>query len=218
MTLNFTGYANLVSAISKRCDKNMSLCYGDTTRSLENRRFFLESLGIDYQDLICARQVHGNSVRYVKQEEKGKGALYHLDALDGTDALITDKPNLPLAIFTADCLSIFLYDCRHSAIGLIHAGRRSTEEDITIKTIKLMREIFDTDSQDLSVGFGPAIRNCCYEVDLIGMNKKQLLDLEVKEKNIFDSTICTSCRNQEFFSYRKEGNSCGRMMSVIMLK
>jgi copper oxidase (laccase) domain-containing protein len=30
--------------------------------------------------------------------------------------------------------------------------------------------------------------------------------------------IYTTCRNEEFFSYRKEGIGCGRMMSVMMLR
>jgi copper oxidase (laccase) domain-containing protein len=101
-----------------------------------------------------------------------------------------------------------------------------------------MQKEFNTHTEGLYVGLGPAIRSCCYEVgkefinlfsyglmerdgsyylDLVGINKKQALSLGVKEENIFDSGICTSCRNEDFFSFRKEGKSCGRIMSVIML-
>lgn len=231
--------ANQISAFSPRFFKNMSLFYGDTREALNNRKIFLNSLGIDYQYLVCAQQVHGSCVRYAKEEDKGKGALIYANALSDTDALITDKRNIPLAVFTADCLSIFLYDPITPAVGLIHAGWQSTKENITTKTIKLMQEKFNTNLCALYVGFGPAIRDCCYEVgqefsgyfiqglikrnnchylDLVGINKQRLLYLGVKENNIFDSKVCTSCRNREFFSYRKEGDSCGRMISVIMLK
>lgn len=232
-------HLNLICAFSMRSCGNMSLFYGDTKGSLENRKNFLRDLGIDYRNLVCAKQVHGNAVKYVQEIDKGKGALSYDTAIDDTDAFITDKTNLPLAIFTADCLSIFLYDPATPAIGLIHAGWRSTKDNIVVKTVQLMQEKFSSRSQDLYIGFGSAIRNCCYEVDreisglfpcglierdgrlyldLIQINKIQLLDLGVKEINIFDSKICTYCQNKEFFSYRKEGNACGRLMSVMMLK
>jgi YfiH family protein len=230
---------NFICTFSNRHLKNMSLFYGDTSSSLINRNKFLEPLGIDYQDLICAKQIHSNSVRYAREQDKGRGALSYDTSIRDTDALITDERKLPLAVFTADCLSIFLYDPKVPAIGLIHAGWRSTKGNITIKTIQLMQELFMTDAASLLAGFGPAIRSCCYEIDkdfndffpgsliernnryyldLVRINKKQLLDLGIKEKNIIDSGICTSCRSSEFFSYRKEGKNCGRMMSVIMLR
>jgi hypothetical protein len=238
-------FANLVDsnkvlcAYSSRYFKNMSLSYGDTKDSLYNRNNFLTSVGIDYRDLVCAKQVHGDNIRHIKEEDRGSGALSYDTAIPDTDAFLTDRKNVPLAVFTADCLSLFLYDALQPAIGLIHAGWRSTQKNITAKAIKLMQELFATNPASLYVGFGPAIRSCCYEVgldtgnlfpqdiinrnnryylDLVKANKKQALDSGVKEANIFDPEICTSCRNDEFFSYRKEGKDCGRIMSVIMLK
>jgi YfiH family protein len=230
---------NLICAFSLRTFGNMSLLYGDIKNALNNRNNFLGCLGIDYKDLVCARQVHGSFIKYVQETDRGKGALSYDTAVANTDAFITDQKNLPLAIFTADCLSIFLYDTQNNSIGLIHAGWRSSQEKIVAKTIQLMQGKFNTQTKDLYIGFGPAIRSCCYEVgedfkqlfsgeliqrnghyylDLLTINKIQLLDLGVKETNIFDSKICTSCQNKTFFSYRKDGKSCGRMMSVVMLK
>ncbi len=132
-----------------------------------------------------------------------------------------------------------MYDPVTPAIGLIHAGWRSSQEKIAAKTIQLMQEKFNTQAKDLYVGFGSSIRNCCYEVgedfkqlfsaelsqrngryylDLVAINKKELLGLGIKDTHIFDSGICTSCLNEVFFSYRKEGKSCGRMMSIAVLR
>lgn len=229
----------LVYAFSSRASGNMSLFYGDTEDSLENRKTFLKDLGIDYRSLVCAQQVHASQSRFIQEVDKGRGALSYTTAIPGTDALITRERNLPLAVFTADCLSIFIYDRRTPAIGLVHAGWRGSRDHILGKTVKLMQEKFNSQVKDLSVSFGPAIGSCCYAVredfsdfsprdlikrnnryylDLPRINKRQLLDSGVKEKNIFDPQICTSCRNGEFFSYRKEGKACGRMMSVMMLK
>ena len=234
----FQPHPTLICAFSQR-PRNMSFAYGDTARSLENRREFLASLGIDYRNLVCAKQVHSNKVAYVCEKDRGKGALSYDSAIADTDALITDTKNNPLAIFTADSLSIFLYDAKTRSIGLVHAGWRSTKENIITKTLQLMQKKFRTSPKDLSAGFGPAIRDCCYEVgkefqkfftyglklqdaryylDLVGINKKQLLGLGVAEANINDSCACTYCQNDKLFSFRKEGDSCGRMMSVMMLK
>lgn len=231
-------HSRLICAFSKK-PYNMSLVYGDTADSLKNRQKFLRELGIDCRDLVCAQQVHKSRVRHVEETDRGKGALFYETALPETDALITDKPNLPLAVFTADCLSVFLYDPKTPAVGLVHAGWRSARGSIVSKALKVMKERFETSPQDLMAGFGPAIGSCCYEVkkefkeffpediieknkryylDLAAVNKKQLLRAGVKKANIFDSDICTSCRKEEFFSYRREGSSCGRMMSVIVLK
>jgi YfiH family protein len=175
----------------------------------------------------------------VTEEDKGKGALLYEDAISGTDALITDRKNIPLTVFTADCLSIFLYDPLTPAIGLVHAGWRSTKEGIASKAVRLMKEKFNTDLSRLVAAFGPNIQNCCYGVgeefkdyfgvyvreeggkyyfDLSGFNRKQLWAAGVNEANIFDYGVCTCCNYNEFFSYRREKEYCGRMISVIMLK
>jgi len=229
----------LICAFSSRPFRNMSLFYGDTKDSLNNRKYFLEDLGIDYRDLVCAKQIHSGNIRYVKEIDKGRGALSYEDSVPDTDAFITDRKFVPLAVFTADCLSIFLYDPRKPAIGLVHAGWRSTKEQIARRALALMQEEFSSRPLDMYAAFGPAIRSCCYEVgrefedffpgdvikkennyylDLLSLNKKQLLDSGLSLDKIFDPQICTSCSNNGFFSFRREGKSCGRIMSVAMLK
>ncbi len=204
-----------------------------------NRYSFLKPLGINYLDLVCAKQPHGARIALVKSNQKGKGASNFKSAISGVDGLVTQEKNLPLSVFTADCLSIFLFDSKNEAIGLLHAGWKPTYKKIAENCVFKMNKFFGTKPKDLIVGFGPAIRKCCYEVegsfvkyfpkdlfkrqdkfylDLIGANLKQLINAGVKKKNIFDSKICTSCRNKEFFSYRREKENCGRMVSLIMLK
>lgn len=217
----------------------MSFNYGPAQDSLNNRKEFLAGFGVDSRDLVCAKQVHGIHVECVGEADKGRGALAYDDAIADTDAFITASQNVPLAIFTADCLSIFLHEQSTPVIGIIHGGWRSLHKDIIIETIQLMAEKFNICTGGLHIGFGPSIRKCCYEVgqefndyfaqglveksgqyylDLTGVVKKQLLGLGVKEEHIFDSQICTFCGSGNFFSYRKEGAAAGRMISVIMLK
>ncbi|MBU1125172.1 MAG: peptidoglycan editing factor PgeF [Candidatus Omnitrophica bacterium] len=231
--------AHVVCAFSLRFSGNTSLYYGDTRDSLDNRTHFLKDVGIDYQDIICAKQVHGNNVKYVTEKDKGSGACTYETSIPDTDSFITDTFNLPIAMLTADCLCVFLYDLMKPAIAVVHAGWRSTQKKVLTKTLESMQEKFGTLPENVYAAFGPRMRGCCYEVgdefktyftcgltekhgrqylDLGQVNKNELFDFGVKEENIFDSERCTSCHNTEFFSFRREGKYCGRTMSVIMMK
>jgi polyphenol oxidase len=53
------------------------------------------------------------------------------------------------------------------------------------------------------------------QLDLRAANRWQLVHAGVRLRNIAVSTLCTGCRSDLFFSYRKEGPATGRMMSVI---
>ena len=230
---------SVIFAVSNRSLGNMSLNHGDTEKSLDNRKQFLGVLGIEYQDLVCAKQIHGSVIRYVNENDKGKGAFIYDEAIRGADALITDKKNIPLAVFTADCLSVFMYEPASQVIGIVHAGWRGTKDNICPKAVKLIHDKFGVTPSDLLINFGPCIRSCCYEVssefkdffpdstsqrdgkyyfDLAAANKAQLIKAGVKEKVISDERVCTSCQNTAYFSFRKEKDKSGRMMAVAMLK
>lgn len=233
------GLKTVTAAFSSRRDGNMSLCYGESRDSLENRKAFLSAIGIDYRSLVCAKQVHGKKIEYVTEANKGSGALEYDSSIAATDGFITDQRNIPIAILTADCLSVFIYDPATAAIAILHAGWRGTEKNIAGEGARVMRERFGSRAPELLVGFGPSIGPCCFEVekdfksnfpfglinrggrifmDIASINRKQLLESGVKEENIFDPELCTFSENKDFFSFRKEAESAGRMISVIMLK
>lgn len=230
---------SVIAAFSKRQDGNMSLSFGDTRDSLENRKKFLSGLGIDYRNLITAKQVHGKNVEYVAQKNKGSGALDYESSIMDTDGFITDQPGVSIAILTADCLSVFIYDPKRPAIAILHAGWRSTEKNICAEGVRAMQERFNSQPKDLIVGFGPSIRSCCFEVerdfksnfafglfkkdgrvfmDIALINQRQLVACGVREENISDPALCTFCNNNDFFSFRKEAQAAGRLISVVMLK
>jgi len=56
------------------------------------------------------------------------------------------------------------------------------------------------------------------QLDLRASNRWQLIDAGVPEKQIAVSDLCTACRTDLLFSYRREGAKTGRLMAAIGLK
>lgn len=215
---------------------DMSFEHSDRGRIGFLRRQAYKKIGISAGRLICPFQVHSNLVVIVDEAHKGSGAYARSTALKETDAVITDKCRLPLAILTADCLPVFIFDYNKKVIAMVHAGWRGVHKKIIAKTILKMQQKFSSKPADLIIALGPAIRQCCYEVgkdflkyfknnisyrgtklyfDLAGSAIDQISEAGVMDSHIYDTCICTSCRNDEFFSYRREGAAAGRSMSVI---
>jgi copper oxidase (laccase) domain-containing protein len=55
-------------------------------------------------------------------------------------------------------------------------------------------------------------------LDLVEANRQQLLAAGVPAKNIEASALCTNCRPDLLFSYRREKGNTGRMMAVVGIK
>ncbi len=184
--------------------------------------------GITISNLKYMDQVHGSDVVLVENDQN----LY------ACDALITDKKNTPLMIMSADCIGILFYDEVKKVIAVAHAGRNGTFLNISKNVISSMQKEFNSNPKDIQVVLGPSIQKCCYEVslemidivvtnfgeefvnsrniDLQGINKKQLLECGLKEQNIEISTICTKCAGDNYFSYRND-KKCGRFAGLIEL-
>ena len=55
-------------------------------------------------------------------------------------------------------------------------------------------------------------------LDLRKANRAQLLEAGLRPESLFVSDLCTACRGDLLFSYRKEGAQSGRMMAVIGIR
>lgn len=119
---------------------------------------------IDARRAVLAKQVHETVVRPVTAADAGKG-LYRDRDYGSADALITDEPDLPLFVFSADCGSILLYDSVTGAVGAIHAGWRGCAGGIVEKAVRLMERRYGVDSPRLYAALGPCIGPCCFETD-----------------------------------------------------
>jgi len=147
------------------------------------------------------------------------------------DALISSTPGLALSVRTADCFPILLADSETRAVAAVHAGWRGTEARIVQATLARMKREFGTDPGNICAAIGPGIGKCCYQVgedvarrfgrsaagklDLAVENRNQLIEAGVPASNIEQVGGCTFCNAANFFSWRRDRERAGRMISFI---
>lgn len=147
------------------------------------------------------------------------------------DALLTGSPGLRLSVRSADCYPILLADTKNRAVAAVHAGWRGAAAGIVVNTIAKMRAQFGTSAADLFAAIGPGIGLCCYQVgaevarlfglegagriDLAAATRRQLIDAGVPEPHIDVLGGCTYCDAARFYSFRREKERAGRMISYI---
>lgn len=181
---------------------------------------------------LALRQVHSARVVEAGQWREGLEA----DGLAGAGATAR------LAVKTADCVPLLLYDPRRRAVAAVHAGWRGTAQEIAREAVRFLAGRFGSRPEDLLAALGPAIGGCCYEVgpevaarfqdwfperndlerrtkvDLREALRRQLVAAGVQPARIDVAEHCTCCGGRRFHSWRRDGTEAGRMISVIGLR
>lgn len=162
----YHGFSTRLGGVSKGIYESMNLSFtrGDAKEAvLENYQRMADALGFPLEGIVCADQTHTTNIRFVTEEDKGKGVLREKDYRD-IDGLITNIPGMTLTTFYADCVPLYFIDVKNKAIGLAHSGWRGTVERMGAHMIKAMGEAFGSRAEELYVGIGPSICQECYEV------------------------------------------------------
>ncbi|SHI13079.1 conserved hypothetical protein [Sporobacter termitidis DSM 10068] len=224
---------------------NLGQNLGDEPRDvLKNYGILADALGFDPARLVFSRQVHKPDVRLVTGADCQ--APYTPVPYEA-DGLVTAEKDVPLIIFTADCVPILLFDPVGCAIGAAHAGWRGTTQDIAGNAVLAMVRHFGSRPENIRAAIGPCISLCCYEtgddvaeaarrllggaaapylvpkgekfmVDLKGINAFLLERAGLRRENIDVSPECTSCLSSKYWSHRATHGARGSQASVIMLK
>ena len=168
--------------------------------------------------IIEMAQPHDNQLAIISERPSASITL------PDVDAVATSLSDITLIVRTADCLPILIYHPL-PVIVAIHAGRKGTENNITLHTLSTLTKHIP-DPTPYKIWFGPAICAPCYEIDpikkihfdLIQENKKQVhAALPTKNFTIYESKWCTACHNEQFYSYRKNNKTPLRLYSGIAL-
>ncbi len=213
---------------------------------LENRRRFLKLFGGDLKLAGCW-QMHGTDVRVVKDASEARPAEgAHGDTIY-CDVIISDAQQVLAGVKTADCVPLLIGDPRTGSYAAVHAGWRGTFAGVVLYALERLTKEYNAQPANLRVAIGPAAAACCYEVgsevidgfrerfpgaddlftatreghaliDLLKANRDQLIASGLDAERIHTVPLCTMCRTDLFFSYRREKHvhgKVGRLMSVI---
>ncbi len=229
--------------VSRGHTASLNLSFSREERDVvyENYRILSAAEGFTLQNFVLSDQVHETGIWKVTQTDAGKGITKSSD-IRNIDALMTDLPHIPLAVFVADCGSILLADPVHHAVAAVHSGWRGTCARIAQKTLVAMQEAYGTRPQDVIAAIGPCIGPCCYEVgaevkeaflsadfsadlftpsgnafmlDLWNANRSVLIDAGVPASQISVAEVCTKCHSDDYFSHRATLGKRGNLAAII---
>ena len=224
---------------------NLGVTRGDDPGAVEeNYRRIRSAMGGDPAGpLVKTSQVHGDVIRAVGPE--GPFAGLH-DREPECDGLITDVPGVTLAVYSADCIPVLLYDPVRRVIAAVHAGWRGTAAGIVERAVEKMA-FYGCRPSDILAAIGPGISRCCFEthedvpnamtaalgvratpflspiengkfkVDLKGINAMRLERCGLLSEHISVTDDCTACLPKKYWSHRATGGVRGSQAAVIQL-
>jgi YfiH family protein len=191
------------------------------------------------QTIVRLNQIHSTNIQTIAVEQKEK-----LSIIKHCDGVVTSLPRTLLTILTADCVPLLLVDKRLGIIGASHQGWKGIVGRMAHCMVQEM-ELKGATRRGIYAAIGPCIGMCCYEVsgervqmyeeefknhidkilnrvgskiylNLLAANYYTLKEAGIDEKNIDFFPFCTSCDEKRFYSYRRDGEIKGEMVSYIM--
>ena len=206
----------------------------------ENIKIVKNKINPNAKDIFFVHQIHSNNFIFLSRNFKHKKKKIN------ADAIITNQKKLPIAVLTADCVPILLYNEEKKMIAAIHAGWKGAYKGIIKKVIDFMISKGCKRNQ-ITVAVGPCINQNSYNVKsdfkkkFIKKNKKNEIffknksnkiyfnlpsfvkfQLEsIKIRNIDMLNINTFDKKNNFFSARRslrlKHDDYGRNISIIMI-
>lgn len=204
---------------------NVGVLTGDEPANvMENRRLLAEQVGLDPAAIAMGRQVHGVAIeRWGAPPDRDRHGFTNPEAaFPEVDGHTTTRHGLGLVVQGADCFPVAL--ASPLRVAMLHCGWRSVADGIVEHALNL----FETSPTAV---VGPGIGSCCFEVgqdvasqfeepavsdgmlDLRGVIAAKLHGAGVQ--TVEHVYMCTSCREDLFFSYRRDGGVTGRQCGIV---
>ena len=237
------GFFNRSGGKSKGIYKSLNCGLGSNdqkNRVRANLKIVKNKISKNSKNIILLHQVHSNNLLFIDQNFR-----FNKEKIKA-DALITNQKNLPIAVLTADCVPVLLYEREKKIIAAIHVGWRGAFKEIIKKVISLMLKK-GCKRNFITAAIGPCIKQKSYNVkddfkrkfikkdkknkiffkmekgivyfDLYGFVKSQLKSNKIT--NIDTINIDTFDKKNNFFSARRSlrfnHDDYGRNISIIMI-
>ena len=161
------GYTTRLGGVSTGIYESLNLGFlvgDDAEPVMENYKRLAESAGFDYTRISTMYQQHTTNILDVKEEDAGDGISKERTHI-GYDAQITNVPNIPLFVYSADCVPIILADPISRVVATVHSGWRGTVQGIGAKVVQKMIEDYGCLPENIYAFIGPSIGPENYEVD-----------------------------------------------------
>jgi polyphenol oxidase len=196
----------------------------DRRRVTENRGRLADAVGLRPEVIAMGCQVHGTEIATWEEAPRVEDYAVPTLPLHQVDGHVTDLPGVGLLVLGADCLPVAL--AAPGRVAMLHCGWRGLAGGIIEQAIGRFDEA-------PAAAIGPGIGRCCFEVgpevmaafaDVPGVARGRMLDLRavVRHKleasgasQIEDVDLCTSCREDLFFSHRRDRGVTGRQGGLV---
>ena len=236
------GFFNKNGGKSKGIYKSLNCGPGSKDRKQrvkENLEIVKNKISKKSEDIFLVHQIHSNKYVFINQINKHRKKIK-------ADAIITDQTKLPIAVLTADCVPILLYEKKRHFIAAIHAGWKGAYKGIIKNVIKFMVKK-GCKEKNMIAAIGPCIGKTSYNVrenfrkKFLKQNRKNNIFFKSKRDKIyFDlpnyvktqlksskitnidmKNIDTFNKKNNFFSARRslisKHDDYGRNISIIMI-
>ena len=130
------GFFNSLGGKSKGIYQSLNCGPGSKDLSVnvkKNLEVVKKKISNSAKNIFLLNQIHSNKLVYIDNN-------YKLTKKPKADAVITNQKNLPIAVLTADCVPILIYDNKKRIVAAIHAGWKGAFKGIIDK--KQMGELF----------------------------------------------------------------------------
>ncbi len=120
-----------------------------------NRERLATGVGLPAQRLVWMDQVHGHTVTVIDGPQ--------LQPVPASDAVVTARPRLAVAVLVADCVPVLLADPVAKVVAAVHAGRVGARAGVLPAALEAMRRL-GARIEEVEVLLGPSACGQCYEV------------------------------------------------------
>ena len=108
--------------------------------------------------VVTLAQVHGAMACVIRR------GMPLPDGRPEADVLVSDAPDVAIAVRAADCVPLLMADRVTRAVAAVHAGWRGTAARACVAALTAMQREFNTHPTNIVAAIGPCIRPCCYQV------------------------------------------------------
>ena len=161
------GFFNKNGGVSEGIYKSLNCGTGSKDKKSnvnKNLKIVKRKISKKSKEIFLVRQIHSNKFIFLSKNTKIKNRKIN------ADAIITERKKIPIAVLTADCVPLLLFDKKRKMIAAIHAGWKGALKGVIKKVINFMVKK-GCKSKDMIVAIGPSINQKNYNVKLDFMNK-----------------------------------------------